>query len=111
VDMNQDVLQAALAEAITKAVTPDMRNEVFVTAVREFLFRTDRSRQGPAPLTEAFDRALRDVVVNVAEEMLKEPETYNRVREFYRAAIDKTLSDPNVAETLTRKIIHALRYG
>lgn len=106
-DMDKDVLQAALARAITDSVTPEVQKEVFRNALTGFLFRAD-TRGDSSPISEAFKRALQDATIAVARDVVAQPENRMRIVEAVKAGLDEALKDQKLVESITTKFIRAL---
>ncbi len=100
--VDNQMLQAALAKAITDSVTPEIQQGVFRDAIQEYLFH-GADKQGK--LKDAFERALADAAVTVARAIVEMPENRNRLQAAMQAHFEETLRTPVMLnKLLTTKI-------
>jgi hypothetical protein len=104
---DKDILQAALAKAITEAVSPEVRKEVFQKAMTNYLFRA----AGDTPrsvITDAFQRALDDATREMARAVVAEPENQKRIRETIQKALEMALDTRALQERLAEKFVKSI---
>lgn len=107
--IEKDVLQGALAQAITNAIDNEAREKIFRGALIEHLFAEPRGG-GNNVLTSAFERALNDATAKLAQEIVNEPENRERIRESFRKALDNKLSNDELVSKIGDKLMQWLRY-
>lgn len=106
--VDKDVLQAALARAITDSVTPEVQKEVFKQAIEQHLFRTRDGSKGV--LSESFERALNEATANLAREIVSQPENTQKIREMLQQAFDDTMGSESFLAKIREKMMQWLRY-
>jgi len=107
-EVDQNVLQVALAKAISEAVPADMQKEIFTKALYEHLFKPNRN--GDSPVSEAFQRALNDATKELAQEVVRDPENMRKVKEVVQSALDKALTDGSLLTKITGKFSNSFGY-
>src|SRR5690348_9202564 len=105
-EVSGDALQAALARAITDAITPEAQKQIFEKAMLEYLFHKD-SRSATTPLTDAFKKALNDATATVAQQIVNEPENRAKIATAFQEAFDQV--QPTLVAALVKKLTP--RYG
>lgn len=112
-ELDKDVLQAALARAITDSVTPEVQREVF-QAMTNYLFRavgdTHRGEKSviTAVITDAFQRALADATREMARAVVAEPENQKRIKETIQKAFEMALDTRALQERLAEKFVKSI---
>jgi hypothetical protein len=110
-EVDKDVLQAALARAITESVTPEVQQKVFQSAMEQFLFRVDtRGSGGSSVISEAFKRALEEATRDMARKIVNEPENAERIRASVQAAFEEELASPTFLVKVREKITRGFGY-
>jgi 4-hydroxy-L-threonine phosphate dehydrogenase PdxA len=106
----KDLLQAALAKAITDAVPPEVQKGVFQKALQNHLFYSDDGRHGNgAVLTDIFKRALDDATRSIAHAIVSQPENEARIREAIQAGLEDALKDGALRKRIGERIIRGIQ--
>ena len=104
-----DVLQAALARAILDSVPSEMQKEVFRKALEAYLFHKDRVGE-TSPVQHAFKMALDRATQDLAMEVVNEPENRERIKQAFRESFDQMLSSGEFTEKAVQKMVGSLRW-
>ena len=106
-EVDKDVLQAALARAITDSVTPEVQREVFQKAMTNFLFRAD-SRGESAPITEAFKRALQQATETLAKEIVMSPDNRAKIAKAVQDGLDDAMKSRTFIDNISARIASSM---
>lgn len=109
-EVSGDVLQAALAKAITESITPDVRDAVIAKALQQHLFYEDKRNGNASVITETFKRALNDATSELAKEVVSRPENNERLRVSIQEAFEATISDKAFIAKISEKMMSWLRF-
>jgi len=101
-EIDREVLQIALARAITEAVTPQMQKEIFAKAMHEHLFKSTSFDK--SPISQAFQRALDEATRDIAREVVREPENLKQIHAVMRKSVESAIESPAFMEDIAKKI-------
>jgi len=105
--VDQNVLQIALAEALTKSVPPEMQKEIFSRAMYEYLFAPKRGTD-KSPVSEAFQRALDEATREIAKQVINEPENLKLIKETIRQGLVGSLENKVLLDKIVTRITNAI---
>lgn len=100
--VDPNILQVALAKAITDAVPPEMQKEIFARALHDHLFHASRNSD-KSPISDSFQRALNDATRALANEIVNEPENKAKVKATIQKAFDQSLESGNLLQKICDK--------
>lgn len=108
-NVDPNILQAALAKALTDSVTGEVQSAVLKDAMWSYLFTPRKlnayDNKETTPLSSAFEKSLDQVARTVCTEVLSEPENKARLRTAIQAAFEAALLSSVSTEKLTGKFL------
>lgn len=113
VNLSDDNMKDIIAKAVLDTLTPESRETMIQEAIKSLLVTPPSTTYGraKAPLQEAFDSAVQQVAVKIAEEQLRE-------NTEVQAIITKLIADawtqlvlPERYSALVGKIVQAIESG
>jgi hypothetical protein len=102
--VDQGVLQAALARALADSVTPEVQRQVLEQGLMHYLFAPRKelyTGKETTPLSEAFQKALDAVGLQLAKEVVALPENRAKLTAAVQASFDKAVNSEVVTEKLS----------
>lgn len=105
-EIQVDVLQAALARAVSDSVSKEMQGQIFEKALLDYLFRAERG--GQTRLHDAFQRALNESAQGMAARLFAAEPWRTKLEDAVRGAIEDAL--PSIREKLAKKLADGIRY-
>jgi len=109
-EINSDILTAALAKAVADSVSTELQQEIFAKALHLHLFVENQRDGGRSVIKDAFTKALNQVTEQLAVDVVAEPENRARIEAAFRAALDLALKDGALVERIANKMTGSLRY-
>jgi UTP:GlnB (protein PII) uridylyltransferase len=103
-EVDKDLLQVALAKAISESVPPEMQKEIFAQALAKHLFNTG-SNSKESVISSTFQQALNKATAELAHEIVNSPENVPRIRDIMQKAMIAFLDDPNTVRKITEKFV------
>ena len=106
--VDPQLLQAALAKALTESVTPEVSKKLLEEAMLAYLFTSRRepySNKEATPLSDAFQKALDAATKTIAAEVLALPENKAKLVAAMQSGFDVAIKDTVVTEKLAEKMI------
>ena len=105
-EVSGDVLQAALAQAITNAVPAEMQTEIFTRALKEYLFTAGRGEK--SPISTAFQEALKRATSDMATAVVNSPENGPRIRAFMQSCFEEALQDKDFMGRIVKQFANSI---
>lgn len=107
--IDKEVLEVALARAITESMTKGEQDKVLAQAMHGYLFTKIRSSPYDSkevdPLSEAFRKALDTATYQLVKDFLDEPEQKTKMRAVVEAAFAMAMTSPVATEKIAEKLL------
>ncbi|HEV8658918.1 MAG TPA: hypothetical protein VGS96_09820 [Thermoanaerobaculia bacterium] len=112
-EVDKDVLQVALARAITDSFTPEIKEKVIRQAIEHHLFEVDRRHNsgGESPISGAFKNALNDATREMARLVVNDPANTEKIKGAIQRALDEALADVSFIEKLKERLVSGMGRG
>jgi hypothetical protein len=108
VNVDQGVLQTALAKALVDSVTPEMQSQALREAMVGYLYAPQKepySGKETTPLSRAFEKSLDAAARQACEEVLSQPENQARIKTTLQAAFEQSMSSTLLTEKLVERFL------
>jgi hypothetical protein len=103
-EVDKDLLQVALAKAISESVPPEMQKEIFAQALAKHLFNAG-SNSKESVISTTFQQALNKATADLAHSIVNSSENIPRIKEIMQKAMMDFLDDPNTVRKMTEKFV------
>jgi mannitol-1-phosphate/altronate dehydrogenase len=106
--VDPQLLQVALARAITDSMSKEDQHVVLAQAMNAYLFTKTRegySSKETDPLSQAFQKALDGATWQLVRDFLNEPAQKERMLAAVRVAFEQAMAAPAVTDKLAEKFL------
>jgi hypothetical protein len=114
VNVDPQLLQVALARAITDSIAKEDQQQILAAAMNHYLFtkvREGYNAKETDPLSQAFTKALDGATWQLVRDFLDEPAQKERMLAAVRVAFEQAMAAPAVTDKLAEKFLGMFTRG